>query len=174
MKMLTLLLLLLCFSACTQNTRSNKLSQYEIDACAWLIEDICHGLNRSPRELVTAESSIGQLNIATWIGRGDLSTVQDSYPLYIQKRRDIWLLLRQGIQTGAIISQADGYLRLVDSSDHVQRQIFAEAINNENQLRLNIDRLALQHAGLEARSQRAQALLRALNKARRQLDHHHD
>ncbi len=172
MKYLCLLGCLFFLVACAQGSRSHKLSQHEIDACAWLIEDICHGLNRSPRELVTATSSIGQLNIATWLSRGDLSTEQDSFPLYIQKRRDLWLLLHQGIQTGVITTAADGYLTLLASGDPVQSQIFTDAINNENQLRLNIDRLALQHAGLEARSQRAQALLRALNKARRQLDHH--
>ncbi len=152
------------------DTRRQALTNAETKTCAWLIEDVCHGLTRSPGELVRERSSISQLNIAAWLAKGDISTKHDSFPMHVQKRRDQWLLIRQGLVSKAISSQDNGLLALAEDIDDVQRQIFAKSVENENQLRLTVDQLTLQHAGLQARSERGRTLLRALQQARIELD----
>jgi hypothetical protein len=162
---------LICLCAC-QQTRQQSLSDKEITDCAWLIEDICHALPRVGAELVTKHSSMAQLNIASWLANGDLSVQQRDYPLHLQKRREQWLIISQGLRDKSIISLDNGRLQLADDIDPIKRDIFKLSVETENQMRSNIDRIALQHAGLAARSERAQALLLALRAARVHLDRH--
>lgn len=164
------LVLCCCLCACGTPRSTVHMSQKEMQACAWLIEDICHGLQRSGAELVHEDSSMAQLNIASWLANGDLSVEQDSYPLHIKKRRRQWLVISQGLRDGSIHSRNNGQLELAEDIEHMKRQIFSKSIDEENQLRINTDRIALKHAGLEARSERARTLLHLLRTARVQLD----
>lgn len=162
------LLCLLC-SSCSES-RGSTLGSQEIKNCAWLIEDLCHNLPRSAAELVSADSSIAQLNIAAWLAKGDISTRQNVFPIHIQRRRDQWLLISQGLHSSSIISRDDGLLELSKNIDPVQLHIFKQSVADENQLRLTIDQLTLQHAGLQTRSRRGRVFLDALKQARIELD----
>ena len=156
-------------TSCSQQ-RSYRISDDEITRSAWFIEDCCHGIRRRAGELVRAQSSVGQLQIAHWMAIGDLSTEQDRYPLHIEKRRQHWLIIKQGLQGKQITSLDNGALALNPEISSSDRQIFEQSVTQENMFRANTDRLVLQQAGLEARSAHGQQLLQALVRARVDLD----
>ena len=164
-----LLLVLLLFASCN-DSRSYRIHDDEIKRSAWFIEDCCHDIKRRPGELVRANSSVGQLQIAHWMALGDLSREQDRYPLHIEKRRQHWLIIKQGLRGQQIRSRDNGFIALSQEISTADRQIFADSVSQENLFRANTDRLVLQQAGLEARSARGQQLLQALVQARVALD----
>lgn len=166
---LLLILYVLCTTSCSAQ-RSYRISAEEITRSAWFVEDCCHDIKRRPGELVREHSSVGQLQIAHWLALGDLSTEQDRYPLHIEKRRQHWLIIKQGLQGKHIISRDNGSLALNPQISSRDRHIFEQSVTQENIFRANTDRLVLQQAGLEARSAHGQQLLQALVRARVDLD----
>ena len=166
---IALCIVFICLSAC-DNTRSSSVRSQEMEAIAWLVEDCCHDIKRDPRELVTEKGSIGQIKIASWLANGDLSVQQDSYPLHVRKRQEQWIIIKQGLHSGAIVSKNNALLRLNDEISAEERAIFEETVLQENQLRGSTDRLVLQQAGLKARSRQSFSMLQALANARLALD----
>lgn len=146
-----------------------QLLSPEVEQVVWYAEDLSHGLQRDPFELVSENSSKGMQNVALWA----LSKVNDqdliAHPTQLQARIDRWPILQQGIHEGVIVLTPDGLLRLLPSSDELQRRLYVATIRKENLDRLAITNLLLGRGQLDPRSERGQQLIERIRQARLEL-----
>jgi len=164
---LCLLLPILLSVGCLRDPQ--VLGPAEVELVAWYMEDLAHGLERDPYELLTAEPSQGMEAIALWA----LGSVTDNRstepPRLLRTRRARWPLLVRGLNEGAILLDPEnGLLRLDDALSTQTRSLYVDDVDQENLDRLQLDSILLARGKLHPDARRGEELLRALTAARRQ------
>lgn len=124
----------------------------DIDLVTWFIEDVVHGNQRNPQELVLPDSSEEMERLATWLAG---TSIRDQYhpPLQVAARRDRWPALKALFRQGQAVVLDDG---LVAANPQVAKEDQSYAlpiVDAENLDRRAIDALVI---GL-ARADRSQA-----------------
>jgi len=156
--------LVLIAAGCLREQR--QLTADESERTAWYCEEVAHGLERDPFELVDEGASEGMRNIALWV----LGHVEDVTPTrapsQLAGRAKRWPLLRDGLRTGALVLDPSGLIALAPDIDQDERRIYAPAVESENVDRLALTSLLLSRGNLRPGSARADTLVDDLRRAR--------
>ncbi len=169
----TLCLFLLVCCACSDATRSTtteQLTKDEAQRLAWLVEDVCHGLERRPSELLTETCSISTKHFVRWLRTTVASSKHVAYPTLMEKRIQRWQIIRNGLEKTFITRNQNGILTIAASDT---AQLYKGAVMEENIARHKLDTIILGQSGLDGRSLRAKFLLEQLRLARQELDNQH-
>ena len=146
-----------------------QLGADEARAVAWYVEEVAHGLESDPFELVEEGASEGMRNIALWA----LGHIEDVTPVrppsQLESRARRWPVLAQGLRSGALVLDPSGLVALAaDIADEVRR-LYADAVESENLDRLALNSLLLSRGELVPGSRRADHLVGELRRARLEL-----
>ena len=143
----------------------HQLAEDEVELVAWYAEDVAHGLDRDPFELVSEDASDGRLQIATWaLARIDGGQAS-AHPAILTGRRSRWPVVQRGFREGLLaIDPADG--QLVPAPDTSLGTTWQELLAQENLDRLQTARILLARGEITAVSLRGRQLLATLRDAR--------
>ncbi|MDA3959793.1 MAG: hypothetical protein PF961_03310 [Planctomycetota bacterium] len=157
----------LCLTGCLREPE--RLTAAEAERIAWYCEDISHGLDRDPYELVREDASAGMRAIALW-ALGELDDKQSvKNPQLLAVRAGRWPLLHQGMRRSIVLIEGSGMLRLDPEASKEDRELFADLVAAENSSRLALTSLLVSQGGIAADSRRGEYLVYQLRQARREL-----
>lgn len=166
---LRLILIALAFAGTGCLRDAQQLTADEAERTAWYCEEVAHGLDRDPFELVDEGASEGMRNIALWaLGHvEDVTPTRD--PSQLERRARRWPLLRDGLRSGALVMDPSGLIALAPEITDEDRRVFSPAVEGENIDRLALNSLLLSRGQLRPGSLRADQLVGALRQARIEL-----
>ena len=108
--------------------------------------------------------------LARWAIGTDRDGVTIRHPMPLQARRQRWPLLRAGLTSGAIRTDAEALLRMAEDAGAEDRQLFVDLLRQENLDRVSTAAILLRRGDLPPASADGRALVRALIEARAKLD----
>jgi hypothetical protein len=136
----------------------------EITLIAWYVEDIAHGAQRVPGELVTPDASEALKRIYVW----SRPSAGERQPRQLESRRTRWPALRALIGEGAVATNKAGFLVVTGEASTDEARIGRELVAAENTDRQSIDLMMLSLAKTNDAGARRYA--EAVTSARKKMD----
>ena len=152
----------------------SRLSPDEAERIAWYVEDVAHGIERKPTELIYADGSDALLRVARWAQGNQRDGVIVQLPEPIDQRSQRWALLAQGIAQGLVAYSESGQLRLVEEAvaaladDDPFFLLLEPALRQENIDRVRTSQVVIGLTGVQQDLRRQLRLVEAFHSVRRQ------
>jgi hypothetical protein len=157
---------LICCSC--SGARPRAATGDELEIVAWYVEDVAHGIDRRPEELLLVDGSQRMQRIAEW-ALGSEIRGQRAPPRLLLARRNRMPLLASAMRQDLVVLLPDsGLLAPKPGLDREEREVAEALVDSENHDRRAIDAIVLAMA--DAPEDDTLRFMRAAHAARIELD----
>lgn len=167
-------ILLLSFVLLSCEQRRVSISNDEMQQVVWYVEDLAHGIERKPTELIFPDGTESMLRVAQWAQGNRQDGVLVRQPEPLQQRLTRWPIVAKGLAQGLVAYTESGQLRMVgETVDSVGVtdtfvQILEPAVRQENIDRVRTAQVVIGLTGVSQDLLRQVRLVEAFHSVRRQ------